>query len=142
MVQKVRGALEDAGGSWVVDGDFMSKIGGLVLDATTDIVWLDPPLLLYFPRLMLRTFRRLLGWEAQCRPGCDETLSTFFSGENILLYALTVHRRKRRTYQEIMDLLGVGVGTDVHGRRMRRIGGWGTELEEWLGEVEKLSKGD
>jgi hypothetical protein len=34
-----------------------------------------------------------------------------------------------------MQVLGIDVGTQVGGQKMRRIGGWGAELREWLDEV-------
>src|SRR5712691_1868967 len=54
---KVEAALDDGRG-WVVDGNYDSKLGTLVLDRAELIVWLDLPLLVKLPRLVRRTVRR------------------------------------------------------------------------------------
>lgn len=38
----------------------------------------------------------------------------------------------------MMQRIGLGTGTDVERRRMRRIGGWGSELRRWLSDVQKM----
>ncbi|KAJ7229286.1 hypothetical protein C8J57DRAFT_1439966 [Mycena rebaudengoi] len=77
-------ALADAKDGWVVDGSYTSKIG------------LDPPLALYFPRLMIRTFLGILGIAAPCSPGFPDMVSkTFFSKDSILWWCLTHHRTVR-----------------------------------------------
>ena len=35
---KVGATLDEAGGGWVADGDYRSKLGNFVLDKTTDVV--------------------------------------------------------------------------------------------------------
>jgi hypothetical protein len=37
-----------------------------------------------------------------------------------------------------MAEIGLGVGTNMEGRRMRRFGGWGGELKRWLKEVKRV----
>ena len=34
--------------------------------------------------------------------------------------------------------MGLGIGSEVGRQRMRRIGGWGSELKRWLDEVQKM----
>lgn len=151
-------SLAETNGSWVVEGDYFRKIGNLVLDQTTDVICkyyshqarsyglksnhfetgLDPPFILSFSRLIKRTFGRILGWEAQCSVGCDDTWRNFFSRENILLYGIKVHRLNRQQNQDRLDRIGLGIGTDVSNRRMRRIGGWGGQMREWLDGVQEM----
>jgi adenylate kinase family enzyme len=50
---RVREFMAGAPDGWVIDGNYESKLGGLVLDAADEIVWLDPPL-----RLALHPRRR------------------------------------------------------------------------------------
>ena len=46
---------------------------------------LDPPLVLYFPRLVLRTFLRLFRLAPPCSTGCEERASeVFFSRASII----------------------------------------------------------
>ncbi|KAF8888146.1 hypothetical protein CPB84DRAFT_1786336 [Gymnopilus junonius] len=34
---------------WVADGNYERRSGSLAFEEATDIIWLDPPLALYFP---------------------------------------------------------------------------------------------
>ncbi|KAI5123501.1 hypothetical protein M0805_006661 [Coniferiporia weirii] len=114
---------------WVVDGNFDSRLNGL-LDSATDIIWLDTPFLLYFPRLLVRTLQRLLRRRPQCAPGCDESArEAFFSRNSILLWALSNHAPARR--KGCARLRDDPV-------RVRRIGGWGGELAAWKADVARL----
>ncbi|KAG2012900.1 hypothetical protein CC2G_009851 [Coprinopsis cinerea AmutBmut pab1-1] len=137
---KVRELLSTLGPSWVIDGDYHEKLGTIVLDASTDIVWLDPPLLLYFPRLFVRTLLRLVGWVGPCSPGCPERVSeAFFSRDSILLWCLSHHFPDRRKNLERMAEIGIRVGPSEYDprRRMRRLGGWGKEYNNWMKRVEE-----
>ncbi|EPQ56859.1 hypothetical protein GLOTRDRAFT_38533 [Gloeophyllum trabeum ATCC 11539] len=131
---KVRRALDQAPNGWVVDGDYSRRVGDLVDEEATDIVWLDPPLLLYFPRLCVRTVFRLLSLRPPCSPGCEERVrEAFFSTNSILWWCLsqhwTVRKRERTKLRE--DAVEIG------GKR-RRIGGWGRELLLWKRSVEEM----
>jgi len=37
-----------------------------------------------------------------------------------------------------MQQIGLGIGSDVDRRRMRRMGGWGSELKRWLSDVQEM----
>ncbi|KAF7309432.1 hypothetical protein MIND_00314000 [Mycena indigotica] len=137
--EKVQNALNAAPEGWVVDGNYSSKLGDLVDTNATDRIWLDPPLLQYLPRIILRTLRRLLRLGEPCSPGCNERFTeVFFSRDSIIWWCITHHSvvRKRETLN--FAKMGLGVGSDLTGRKMRRIGGWGKELEQWLGAVRHL----
>lgn len=97
---------------------------------------LDPPLLLYFPRLFLRTMARIFGLVPHCSPGCPETVrECFFSKDSILLWCLTHHSVVRKSSKKLMQEYGFGVGRRSDEQKMRRIGGWGSELRRWLADV-------
>ncbi|KAJ7075298.1 AAA domain-containing protein [Mycena belliarum] len=139
--QKVETALTAAQNGWVVDGNYINKLGSLLEENETDIIWLDPPLALYLPRLIFRTVRRLLRTGPPCSEGCDERLSqVLFSQESIIWWCLTQHRPARRRETANMARIGLGVGRDVENRKMRRLGGWGRELRAWLADVDRLVK--
>jgi len=126
---------------WVVDGDYMGQGRALVLhEAATDIIWLDPPLLLYLPRLVIRTFLRLFRLNPPCAPGCNERFGeVFFSAkDSIIWWCISNHSKNRRENQYRMQRIGLGIGSEVEGQKMRRIGGWGSELKRWLSEVRKM----
>ncbi|KAI0358708.1 hypothetical protein OH77DRAFT_1208164 [Trametes cingulata] len=130
----VRAALDGNPRGWIVDGNYTSKLGGIVSDEATDIIWLDPPLLLYFPRLCWRTFLRLLRLRPPCSPGCEEMArEVFFSSNSIIWWCLSNHSTVRKRQAELYRVDGVHVG----GKR-RRIGGWGGELAAWKRDVEAM----
>ena len=100
---------------------------------------LDPPLLLYFPRLVMRTFLRLLRLRPPCAPGCVERIGeVFFSKDSIIWWCISHHWITRKRNQDMMQRIGLGIGREVERRRMRRIGGWGSELKRWLCDVRKM----
>ncbi|KAI5995578.1 hypothetical protein EDD15DRAFT_2546718 [Pisolithus albus] len=135
---KVLRRLKEDEKGWVVDGNYGSKLGDIVTERRTDIVWLDPPFLLYFPRLVVRTLQRLIRLKDGCAPACGETLANvLLSKENSILYwAITNHSTLRRRESENLQRQGVHVGGN-----MRRIGGWGTELSAWKQAVVAMVRG-
>ncbi|KAJ7922675.1 hypothetical protein B0H13DRAFT_2230435 [Mycena leptocephala] len=137
--EKVNLALANAPNGWVMDGNYTRRIGTIVEDKATDVIWLDPPLALYLPRLIWRTFLRLLRLRAPCSPGCTEMVSeVFFSKESIVWWCITHHRPVRDRASAKMALIGIGVGSDVDNQNMRRIGGWGAELRAWFDDVKRM----
>ena len=151
---KVQSKLEEtAETGWVLDGSYTSKIGNIVKDNATDIIckppkfpWngfsfpsltglvgLDPPFILYFPRICCRTFARLLGYGVPCSPGCNESWRDVFTpGEkSIIWWCWTHHNPCRRRLQADM--------TDEELRtKIRRFGGWGGELENWIKDIQGM----
>ncbi|KAL4062536.1 hypothetical protein J3A83DRAFT_4394860 [Scleroderma citrinum] len=132
---KVQQRLAESERGWVVDGNYTSRLGGLIVEKRTDCIWLDPPFLLYFPRLVVRTFLRLIGHVDGCAPGCSETLASIFLPQSILYWAITNHRVLQCRERENMKKWGIHVGGN-----MRRIGGWGMELKAWKQAVLEMVK--
>ncbi|KAF9034100.1 AAA domain-containing protein [Panaeolus papilionaceus] len=133
--------LDEYSDGWVVDGNYHPKEGLRALDPATDVIWLDPPLIYYLPRIVKRTLYRIFGWQEPCAQGCTETFSSvFLSKDSIIWWCLTHHLSIRAWYQGYMTKIGLGVGTDINRRRMRRIGGWGSELQKWIADVQVLAK--
>ncbi|KAJ6557798.1 hypothetical protein B0H19DRAFT_946437 [Mycena capillaripes] len=139
MRQKLEQALTEAANGWVVDGNYRSRIGTIVEDNCTDVIWLDPPLLLYLPRIVIRSVLRMLRLREPCSPGCHENFSTvFFSQESIIWWCITNHRPMRRRQAALLEKIGVTTERTADGRKMRRIGGWGGELRMWLDGVQGM----
>jgi hypothetical protein len=100
---------------------------------------LDPPLLLYFPRLVIRTFLRLFRLRPPCAPGCQERIGDIFSKDSsIIWWCISNHWVNRKQNQDRMQQIGLGIGREAERQRMRRIGGWGSELKQWLSDVQKM----
>ncbi|KAH7908314.1 hypothetical protein BJ138DRAFT_1091469 [Hygrophoropsis aurantiaca] len=135
---RVRSTLDVAEkeqGGWVVDGNYLRHLADIMAERRTDVVWLDPPLALYLPRLIWRTISRSLGLGAeQCSLGCKESLGrALFTSDSIIWWCITHHRSVREREEARMSTMGVQVGGI-----MRRIGGWGKELEMWMERVQQL----
>ncbi len=89
-----------AGEGWVIDGGYRAKIGDLVLRNADTVVWLDLPLRVWLPRLVLRTLRRIRGKETLWNDN-KESFRTAFAGRNALIpYAVRMHFDRRRRYPE------------------------------------------
>lgn len=74
-----------------------------------------------------------------CAPGCEERVGeAFFSKESIIWWCISNHWINRQRNQNRMQQIGLGIGSEVERRRMRRIGGWGSELKRWLSEVQMM----
>ena len=168
---KVAHAIETNRDGWVVDGEYGTRLGNVVQEAATDVICttiffvdlisspvikslsrpppgLDPPLLLYFPRIVIRTVRGLLHLREPCSPGCYENVrGVFFSKQSILWWCLSHHWVCRKQGWAAMRENGVrleagggGGGADegIWTGKMRRIGGWGAELRCWLEDVQVM----
>ncbi|KAF9551894.1 hypothetical protein CPC08DRAFT_714990 [Agrocybe pediades] len=136
---KLRKQLDQASGSWIVEGNYESMGGLMALEESTDVIWLDPPLMLYFPRLILRTFMRLFRLKEPCSPGCFEKPSeVFFSKDSIIWWCISHHWTMKRRCKARMEKIGIETGSDVERRRMRRLGGWGSSVKRWLFDVETM----
>ena len=84
--------------SWVIDGSYRGKLGDLVLARTDVVVWLDLPMRVWLPRLLRRTFVRIVRKE-ELWSGNRETLRGAFIGRDALIpWSLCHYRRRRRKY--------------------------------------------
>ena len=98
---------------------------------------MDPPFVLYFPRLIIRTFLRLIRLAPPCSLGCSERWTEVFSwGEkSILWWCWNNHTPLKHTYTGEMRLPG-----DDQGGKWVRLSGWGGEVSAWLKQVELFAK--
>ena len=98
--EELRARVEPVVGTdaWVIDGAYRDKLGDLVLGATDTVVWLDLPLHTWLPRLLRRSFRRIVRRE-ELWSGNRETLRGAFVGRDAFIpYTLRDYRRRRRLY--------------------------------------------
>lgn len=93
---RVEAAFAAAPDGWVADGNYESKLGDLVVSRADTFVWLDPPLPLALARIARRTAVRILR-RTELWNGNRETLRNVFAKDNLLVWAVRSHRRKRRT---------------------------------------------
>lgn len=82
--------------AWVVDGNYTSKLGDLVLKRADTLVWLDQPLPRILWRTWHRTIRRIVS-RAELWSGNRETWrNAFLTRDSLFVWALRTHRRFRR----------------------------------------------
>jgi adenylate kinase family enzyme len=92
----VRAFLAHAPDSWVIDGNYETKLGDLVVDAADRIVWLDLPLHVSMRRLWRRTTSRIRD-DVELWAGNRESWRGAFLGWNSLfVYAVRSWFRHRR----------------------------------------------
>lgn len=99
-IMRDRVAQAISGDAWVIEGNYWRKIGGLVWTRADTVIWLDPPWLLTFIRVLSRTIRRSLG-RVELFGGNRETLrEAFLSRESILFFAIRTAPGRRRIGEE------------------------------------------
>lgn len=105
----LRGQVEQilACDTWVVDGAYRGKLGTLALDAADTVVWLDLPLVVWLPRLLRRTARRIRRREELWNGNRETLRSAFWGRESPVLFALRSHVRRRRDYPAALANLPV-----------------------------------
>jgi adenylate kinase family enzyme len=96
---RVRAALDAAPDGWVVDGNYQSKLGSLVLERADTAVHLDPELLPTFGRALRRTVGRTITRE-ELWNGNREKLRFLFTRDWIPWWVLRTHRHYAREIAE------------------------------------------
>lgn len=93
--------------AWVIDGGYMGKLGDLVVARADTVVWLDLPIRVWFPRLLARTLRRILGRETLWNDNRESIRSAFWGRDSLFGFALRMHFRRRRTYPQRLGAYNV-----------------------------------
>jgi adenylate kinase family enzyme len=118
---RVRGALDAAPDGWVVDGNYESRLGGLVLGAADTIVWLDLPFLLKFRRMLRRTAQRIRN-DVELWSGNRETWrGVLWARDSLLWWMVKTHFQHRRDWPKRFE-------GDPRFVRLRSV----AEAKEWL----------
>jgi hypothetical protein len=84
--------------SWVCDGTYRHKIGDLVLEHADIIVWLDLPVVVWLPRLLRRTLRRVRGREPLWNDNTESLASALGGKDALIPFALRSHFKRRREW--------------------------------------------
>lgn len=88
----VQGALDQAGDGWVMAGNYLSQLSGIVLHDADTVVWLRLPFRVTFWRLVRRSVRRLRQREVLWGTNTESFRRTFLSRDSLLLWAITSRR--------------------------------------------------
>lgn len=102
-VFRARIATAIAADTWVVDGNYSKKARDLVWGRADTLVWLDYPLRVVLPRLVVRTLRRSLTGEVLWN-GNRERLRDFVGPDSLLHFALATHRRRQKEFASALAL--------------------------------------
>lgn len=125
---RIEALLTDDRG-WIVDGNYDSKLGELVVARAELIVWLDLPLWLKLGRLLRRSVRRLWHREALWNGNRESFLDQFWGRESLFAWALRTHVLHRRSWPE-----------KFAGARLVRLTS-PAEVDRWFAEISASSTG-
>jgi len=96
----VHEALDAAPNGWVVDGNYDSKLGDLVVAQADTILWLDLPLSVKWRRVWRRTMHRVRNrvelWNGNRETWRDQLASR----DSIFIQVVRSHVRHRRSWPE------------------------------------------
>ena len=84
------------GDGWVVDGNYESKLGDLVLGRADTVVWLDLPLRVALTRVTRRTIRRIRTGEELWSGNRESWRGGFLGWESMFVWTIRSHFRNRR----------------------------------------------
>jgi len=87
-----------AGPGWVVDGNYMGRLGTRVLEAADLVVWLDFPLWLCLARLARRTSRRIRGQETLWNGNRETFRNAVLGWDGLFFFTIRNYWRRRREW--------------------------------------------
>jgi adenylate kinase family enzyme len=96
--RRVAAATEADG--WVVDGNYQTKLGDLVLRRADTVVWLDQPLPLLVWRITRRTISRIRRREELWNGNRESWRGGFFGWESMLAWTIRSYFSRRRLFPE------------------------------------------
>jgi cytidylate kinase len=91
-----RVAAATDGSGWVVDGNYESKLGDLVLGRADTVVWLHVPLRVALSRVTRRTIRRIHTREELWNGNRESWRGGFFGWESMFVWTIRSHFRRGR----------------------------------------------
>ncbi|KAG1870742.1 AAA domain-containing protein [Suillus subalutaceus] len=130
--ERVSAALTQNSKGWVIDGNG-GQCGTLIPDHATDVIWLDPPLWFYLPRIFWRTLLRLLNIIPTCAEGCNETWGDVLSTNGIIWYCISRHGYCKHRFGEMLARTSI-----TKGGNMRRLNEWDGDLRTWKAGLEEM----
>lgn len=114
-----------AADGWVVDGNYGTRLGALVLDAADTVIWLDFPRWFVTQRIVRRTVRRVVTRE-ELWNGNREPWTNLYARDprrNVVLWAWTTHAANRARYEAALDDRWVRLRTPAEARSWLRATG-------------------
>ncbi|KAG2051722.1 hypothetical protein BDR06DRAFT_580269 [Suillus hirtellus] len=131
--ERIIGAMAQDPRGWVIDGNHRGTVTTVITEHATDVIWLDPPLWLYLPRILWRTLLRLLNIIPSCAEGCEETWGDVLSTNGIIWYCISQHGYRKQQYDEMLARTSI-----AKGGKMRRLNEWDGDLTIWKAGFEEM----
>jgi adenylate kinase family enzyme/8-oxo-dGTP pyrophosphatase MutT (NUDIX family) len=122
---KVRAFVDASPDGWVIDGNYESKLGDLVVGAADTIVWLDLPLTTKLRRLWRRTRARIRGDEKLWNDNVESWRSAFWGRDSLFAWAIRTHFRHRREWPPLFASRLVRLRSEAEAE------GWLANLRPW-----------
>jgi adenylate kinase family enzyme len=116
---------------WVIDGGYRRKLGDLVVARADTVVWLDVPVHVWLPRLVRRTFVRMLTREELWNGNREQLRFLFTERPNLFGWAWRSHRENRR---ELEAWVAAHPNARLVRLRSRR------EVARWLAGLEEAGR--
>jgi adenylate kinase family enzyme/8-oxo-dGTP pyrophosphatase MutT (NUDIX family) len=124
---KVRAFMETARDGWVIDGNYDTKLGELVVGAADTIVWLDLPLRAKLRRVWRRTRARIRGDEKLWNDNVESWRSAFWGRKSLFAWTIRSHFRQRREWSNRFGDTVVRLRSEA-------------EVQDWLAQVPRRKR--
>ena len=95
----IRKAIDEAGETWVVDGNYFSKVGGFILGRADTIIFVNMPWHVMMKRVFFRSIRRAREKQRICGNNYETFGHTFMSKSSLLLW-LIMNRQSYNSRRE------------------------------------------
>lgn len=102
FIEKVNHAINTAGDSWIVDGNYsLSRL--IVWPKADTVIWLDYPLRLIYWRLFWRSLKRVISREKLWHNNRESFYSQFLAKDSLFIWARDTYHRRKATYTQIIS---------------------------------------
>ena len=102
FIQRVRESIDEAGESWIVDGNY-KLTRTFVWPEVDTVIWLDYPLWLIYWRLFWRSVRRIVTRELVWNKNRETFYNQFLASDNLIALAANSHKNRKATYSKIIE---------------------------------------
>lgn len=94
---------ETEGKAWIVDGNYGSRIGRLVLNRADTVIWLNLPFLTVYKRLFPRIYNRVVLGQELWNGNRESLWITLFDKDSLLYWIPRRYWHSQRRYRKFFD---------------------------------------
>jgi adenylate kinase family enzyme len=88
---------------WIVDGNYNSRMNGLVLERADTVIWLNLPFLTVYRRLFSRLYQRVVIGEELWNGNRENLYNTLFSKDSLLYWIPRRYWKSRKKYRRFFS---------------------------------------